>query len=100
MMKHNPDNERVKRRYLSFLKEAMQQSEATIDAVAASIARFEQETGYRDFRQFRIEQAVAFKRHLAARDGKRSGQKLSKATLHATFAHLKRFFRWLSTQPG
>ena len=29
-----------------------------------------------------------------------SGGKLSKATLHSTLAHLKRFFRWLAGQPG
>ena len=29
-----------------------------------------------------------------------SGEKLSKATLHATLAHLKRFFQWLAGQSG
>ena len=31
---------------------------------------------------------------------KRSGEKLSKATLNAPLAHLKRFFQWLAGQPG
>ncbi|MBC7773388.1 MAG: site-specific integrase, partial [Pyrinomonadaceae bacterium] len=30
----------------------------------------------------------------------RSGEKLSKATLNATLAHVKRFFHWLAGQPG
>ena len=44
--------------------------------------------------------ASAFKRHLAEQIGQRSGDKLSKATLHATLTHLKRFFQWLSREPG
>ena len=67
---HNADNERVKRRYLTYLKEAMRQSEASIDAVAKSLARFEDETNRRDFRTFRSEQAVAFKKRLAAKDSR------------------------------
>src|ERR1035437_502484 len=49
---------------------------------------------------FHIEQAIAFKRHLAEQKGQRSGEKLSKATLHATLTQLKQFFQWLAWQPG
>jgi hypothetical protein len=38
--KRNPENERVKRQYLSFLKEAGRLSEASIDQVATKIDRF------------------------------------------------------------
>lgn len=41
MKKHNPNNERIKRKYLVFLKQAKGQNEASIDAVAKAIARFE-----------------------------------------------------------
>ena len=52
-------------------------------------------------RQRRLfEQAVAFKRYLAEQTGQRSGEKLSKATLHATLTQLKQFFFWLADQPG
>ena len=100
MLMHNPKNERIKRQYLAYLKEAKRQSEATIDAVAKALARFEADTKFRDFRTFHVEQAIAFKRHLAAQDSQVTGDKLSKATLHATLAHLRRFFQWLSGQPG
>ena len=43
---------------------------------------------------------MAFKKHLAEQDGQAIGGKLSKATLNATLAHLKRFFRWPAGQPG
>jgi integrase len=96
---HNPDNERIKRHYFSFLKHAQRHSEATVDAVAKSLSRFEEYAHWRDFRTFRCEQAVAFKNRLATQDGKSPGRKLSKATQHATLADLKRFFQWLSHQP-
>jgi integrase len=100
MAVHNPNNERVKHRYFAFLKEADRYSEASVDGVAKALARFEESTGHRDFRAFHIEQAIAFKRRLAEQRSQNGGQNLSKATLHATLAHLKRFFRWLAGQPG
>ncbi|MGH9348762.1 MAG: tyrosine-type recombinase/integrase [Vicinamibacterales bacterium] len=100
MTPHNASNERIKRQYFAYLKEAKRQSEATIDAVAESLARFEADTRHRDFKTFRVELAVAFKKHLAAQRSQRTGKPLSKATLYATLAHLKRFFQWLAGQPG
>ncbi|MGH9346741.1 MAG: hypothetical protein ACRD26_05685 [Vicinamibacterales bacterium] len=61
MTTHNASNERIKRQYFAYLKEAKRQSEATIDAVAESLARFEANTRHRDFKTFRVELAVAFK---------------------------------------
>lgn len=100
MPKYNPANERIKREYFSHLKEARGQSVDTVDAVAQALARFETDTQHKDFRTFRKEQAIAFKRHLADRDSRATGEKLSKATQLATLAHLKRFFQWLSMQAG
>jgi len=100
MLTHNPNNERIKRQYLAYLKEAKRHSEATIDAVAKALARFEVDTKFRDFKGFHFEQAIAFKKHLAGQDSETTGEKLSKATLHATLAQLKRFFQWLAGQPG
>ena len=100
MTKHNPRNERIKREYFSFLKEAKRQSEDSVDAAAKALARFEADTQHRDFKAFHFEQAVAFKRRLGERDSLVTGEKLSKATLHATLSYLKRFFQWLAQQPG
>ena len=100
MTTHNPDNERIKRKYFAYLKEAQRHSEATVDAVAKALDRFEVHTKYRDFKAFHFEQAVAFKRHLAEQKGIQSGENLSKATLYATLTQLKRFFQWLAWQPG
>ena len=100
MTTHNANNERIKRRYFAYLKEAMRHSEPTLDAVAKALARFENDTKYRDFKAFHFEQAIAFKRRLTEQKNQQTGEKLSKATLHATLAQVKRFFHWLAGQPG
>lgn len=100
MLKHNSNNERIKHKYFSFLKEAMRQSEPTIDGAAKSLARFESYTNYKDFKTFRHEQAAGFKKHLIEQKNQRKDTQLSKATLHTTFAHLKRFFEWLAREQG
>jgi len=100
MTTHNANNERTKRRYFAYLKEARRHSEPTVDAVAKALDRFEVDTKHRDFKSFHFEQAIAFKRHLNEQNSVRTGDKLSKATLHATLANVKKFFHWLAGQPG
>jgi len=100
MVKHNPENERIKRKYFAYLKEAKRHSEPTVDAAAKALSRFEECARYRDFKAFHFEQAIAFKKHLAEQRAQASGGKLSKATLHATLTQLKQFFQWLALQPG
>lgn len=100
MRKHNPDNERIKRAYFLYLKEARRLSEHSIDAAAAALHRFESYTQYRDFKKFRTEQAVAFKRKLAQQVSQRTGEALSKQTLFSTLNALRAFFHWLAGQPG
>jgi hypothetical protein len=65
VVQHNPANERIKRRYVGFLKSAKRQSESTVDGAAEAIYRFEAFSRFRDFKAFHIEQALAFKNHLA-----------------------------------
>lgn len=100
MTKHHAENERIKRRYFAYLKEAEGYSEQSVDAAAKALSRFEEHARHRDFKAFHYEQAVAFKRHLAEQRGQRSGEKLSKSTLHATLTQLTKFFFWLAGQPG
>ena len=100
MKTHNPQNERIKRRYFTYLAEAKGFSEATLDGVAKALNRFETYTKFRDFRAFHIEQAKGFKTCLANQTSVRTKDRLSKATLYATLSALKRFFIWLAGQPG
>jgi integrase len=100
MKKHHPVNERIKRKYFAYLKEAKRHGESTVDAAAKALNRFEVYTKFKDFKAFHPQQAIAFKRYLAEQKGQQSGEKLSKATLLATLTQLKRFFLWLAGQPG
>ena len=100
MIKHNANNERIKRQYFIFLKEAKRQNESSVDAVAKAISRFEAYTKYRDFKAFHYQQAVAFKADLAKQTNQQSGKPLSKSTLNSTLGQLKAFFQWLALQPG
>jgi integrase len=100
MPTHSADNERVKHRYLLYLKEARRLSESSIDTAMAAIARFEAYTKHRDFRRFHIKQAVAFKRSLSEAVSARTGERLSSSTVLATLNALRAFFEWLAMQPG
>jgi integrase len=96
----NPQNERIKRAYFTYLAEAKGFSEPTLDGVAKALNRFETYTKFRDFKAFHIEQAKGFKTGLAEQMSLRTKDRLSKATLYATLGALKRFFIWLAGQPG
>lgn len=100
MAKHNPANERIKRAYFIYLREARRRNDASVDAVAKALARFEEATAYRDFARFHREQAVAFKRKLDEMTAARSGGRLSRPTVHSTLSALRSFFIWLADQPG
>jgi hypothetical protein len=100
MAKHNASNERIKREYLRYLKEARGLDEATLDRAAMSLARFEASSGRKDFKRFHREQAMAFKRQLGEAINARSGERLSKATVRSMLSDLKVFFEWLSREPG
>src|SRR5271165_2535971 len=100
MSKLNPQNERIKRDYLRYLKNARGKSEATLDAVRKALSRFEDYTGARDLKTFRREQAIGFKERLAETNRQGTGETLSLATQSVTVAALKEFFTWLAWQPG
>ena len=79
MKTHSAQNERIKRAYLNFLKEAQGYNDATLDGVAKSLNRFEVYTRFKDFKSFHIEQDKGFKLSLSGEFGQRSGKPLSKA---------------------
>jgi len=100
MPKHNAANTRIKREYFQYLKEAKRRDEASIDAVAKALSRFEESNGHKDFGRFNRNQAVAFKRKLDEQSSVITGKPLSRATVHSTLSALKAFFIWLAGQPG
>ena len=97
---HNPDNERIKRGYFIYLKEARRLGEHSVDCAAAALARFEEYTKFRDFKRFHIQQAIGFKNNLSEHISPRTGERLSRGTVFSILNALRGFFQWLSTQPG
>lgn len=65
MNKSNAANVRIKRDYFDHLKGPRRQSEASIDAVAKTLSRFEGYTRHKDFKTFRKEQAIGFTAYLS-----------------------------------
>ena len=100
MTKYSAANERIKREYFAYLKEAKGRDDATIDGVAKSLARFEESTKARDFKRFHREQAKAFKAAPAKAVNVRTGERISKATMNSTLRDLRAFFFWLAHLPG
>ncbi len=98
--KINEDNERIKRRYLTYLRDAKRCDLSTVDKAAEAILRFEASTGYKGFARFHIEQATAFKRRLDTELSKSTGKPLSKATISGTLRTVKAFVHWLAGQRG
>src|SRR5262245_37929724 len=97
---HNPENERRKRAYFFYLKEARRLGEHSVDCAAAALAKFEDYTKFRDFKRFHIQQAIGFKRMLSDQISPRTGERLSRGTVFSTLNALRGFFLWLATQPG
>ena len=87
MKTNNAENERMKRAYFTYLKEARRYSEPSLDSVAKALNRFETYTRFRSFRLFHIQQAIAFKRYLAEQTNQVTGEKLSKATVYLSITH-------------
>jgi len=100
MAKTNAANERIKRDYFLYLRDAKRMSEKSIDQVAAAIASFEASTGGKDFRLFHIEQARSFKRRLIETPSDETGKPLAHATVYARLKIMKAFFQWLAGRSG
>lgn len=98
--KIHEENERIKRLYLIFLREAKRADHATVDKAADAILKFERSTGCKSFKRFHIDQATNFKRQLEADVNSRTGKSLSKATIDGTLRLVKVFVQWLAGQPG
>lgn len=73
MTKHLEKNERIKRSYLGYLKEAKRMDTSSVDMAAAAISHFDQWNHCRDFAKFHIEQAKAYKAYLAQQTNAATG---------------------------
>lgn len=100
MRKVNEENERIKRRYLKYLKAAKRKNSSTVQKAADGILKFEANTRYATFKKFRIEQVLKFRETLDEEVSKTTGKPLSKSTISGVLAANKGFFFWLADQTG
>lgn len=96
----HPENERRKREYIQRCEMAKGLSAMTVGHIGRAIRHFEIFTGYKDFKTFDREQAIAFCNHLANDNSPTTGKPLSVSTRHSTLVLLGPFFRWLASEPG
>ena len=99
-MELNVANERLKHLYVAYLRGARQLGEHSIDQVLASLNRFEEYTRRKAFKDFRVDQASGFKKHLASISTQVGNRRLSKATTTSTLYAMRDFIIWLSEQKG
>lgn len=100
MRKPNEQNERMKRRYTHYMREAKSLSEASIDKALAAIDRYERSIKRQDFKRFHTEKAIAFKAALAAEMHPKTGKPLAKGTITTILKAVRAFHLWLADQPG
>lgn len=98
--KLNETNERMKRKFAIWRREADGADHKTVEKELQAVRRFETSTGARSFKLFRVDQAVEFKRKLETAVNPKTRQPLSKSTIDGILRAVKTFFRWLADQPG
>lgn len=100
MRRIEEQNERLKRDYLDYLRDAEGYDEATQDKVMASLLIFDEALGFKPFKRFHRDWAATFKAHLQSRQNKRTGKPLGISTRDGILRDVKSFFHWLASQPG
>jgi integrase len=97
MHKINSKNERIKRRFFHWLKEANGRSDSTVQMAAKAIWLYEDFAKGADLATFNADNAVAFKKSLFESNRK---EPLALSTISGHTIHLRQFFKWLSQQSG
>ncbi len=100
MVKYNAENERIKRLYFEWEKEANGKSLSTVDNMRNAIYLFEEFTKFKSFKLFNKNDAVSFKKHIAQKLNQRTQEPISKTYLLHTANNLMNLFKWLQAQKG
>src|ERR1043166_5469204 len=98
MFKVSPKNERTKRSFFRYLKNADGCCESTVCNIENAILLWEEFTGHEDFALFNADKAIEFKKWLGRRQFR--GKAISLVTYHAYLRYLRKFFGWLVREPG
>ena len=94
----NDENERIKRRYITWMRKAQGFAESTINGIEKALWLYDDFTGHQSYREFCQRTAVRFKEWLERRTHR--GKPVSDSTTYHHLKHAKAFFTWLAGQPG
>lgn len=98
MKNTNIKNLKIKRKYYKYLTGCEGLSEASINKIESSLAKYEEFTKNEDYGRYNSDKAINYKKWLAV--SKFTGKALSVASYHNYLRSLRKFFTWLSSQPG
>lgn len=94
--KYNADNEVVKYNFLKHLEHTQDgKDQKTVKQFANAIFEFEFANGFKDFRKYNLDWAIAFKDHLNDKRNKQTGQNISKSYLLHYVSHVRQFLFWI-----
>jgi len=93
-------NEKVKRKYIEWLKDAQGYSELTVQAIEKALWKYEEYSREADYGNFDSKDAQLFKKYLAVAKNPQSGNSLSLTSQYHILRHVNAFFLWLSGQTG
>ena len=100
MHTHNPENERIKRAYFAYLKEARRLGSTRLMLLRPHSIYLKLTPTAARLKPFTFSRPSPSNASWSMRWTKRTGEPLSKSTLLTTLHALRAFFQWLSLQPG
>ena len=98
--KSNEDNERLKRAYFQFLREARGCAPSTVGKVAEALLRFEDALGFKPFISIVIDDARRFKDKLEHAKNAKTGKPFSAALRVNVLSSVRAFLHWIADRPG
>jgi len=98
MTKVNAKNERTKRAFFRYLKNADGCCDSTVTNIENAILLWQEFSRDEDFALYNADKAIAFKQWLAKRE--RRGKPIALVTYHSYLRYLRKFFGWLVRETG
>lgn len=98
MAKVNVKNERVKRSFFRYLKNADGCCDSTINSIENAILLWQEFSKNEDFKLYNIDKAIEFKKWLVKRECR--GKQISPVTYYTYLRYLRKFFGWLVRETG
>ena len=100
MIKTPYQNEQTKRSFYEYLRGHDGFTKSSIKTFAESISQWETFSANDDFMNFNKSKAVAFREWLSTRKTKTESGKLELSSQDGYLRRVRKFFKWLSEQPG